>query len=729
MAEGDAGVRASVGFFSDKGPRKENEDFAAAVIGAELPEPRREVVAAIADGVGGAKGGRVAAELAVRGFLDGFWDLPETMEVRRAGARVISALNAWINALGRQDPKLKGMACTFTALVLRGRVAHLLHIGDTRAYRLRRDRLACLTEDHSRDGGPGNSRVLTRALGAEREARLDYASQPVALHDRFLLCSDGVHGVMTDDRIAELLRERSAPDDTAKALVAAALDAGSADNCTALVLDVVALPTAASADVGGAIMQLPLIPTPAVGETIDGFALKALISDGRYSRIFGAQDEVEGGEAALKFPKPQVAAVATHHAAFVREAWVGAHVHSPWVAQILETPPGRQSCLYTVMPLYEGELLETRLSRRPAMGLEEGRAIAIGLARGVAALHRVGVIHRDIKPDNVILEGGGKLKLLDLGVVRVPGWEDFPPEDIPGTPAYMAPEMFNGEAGDEATDIYALGVTMFRAFTGEYPYGNPDAVSPPRRDRPKDLTALAPGPARLAGGGSRPGDRRRIPPNGIATRWNSPPRWRRARLARRSRRAARRRSSNALRSGSGRAWRRCWRWRCWRRFCCGGQAPSGWLRRIGLARPSSRNLRSMRRPSQAGTQRANPSNPIETRETCSRTVGTTMAIATRSTIRARQPVTSTPSDNRFSPISRAPMSTIAATQSSEVASSRARDCCQIRNMRLPPLPSSLTTRRYRGSVVLAPEITLSIARKRQSTGGLGRFGKTSTCGR
>ena len=61
------------------------------------------------------------------------------------------------------------MACTFTALVLRGRVAHLLHIGDTRAYRLRRDRLTCLTDDHARDGGPGNSRVLTRALGAERK--------------------------------------------------------------------------------------------------------------------------------------------------------------------------------------------------------------------------------------------------------------------------------------------------------------------------------------------------------------------------------------------------------------------------------------------------------------------------------------------------------------------------------------------------------------------------------
>jgi serine/threonine protein kinase len=144
------------------------------------------------------------------------------------------------------------------------------------------------------------------------------------------------------------------------------------------------------------------------------------------------------------------------------------------------------------MPLYQGELLETRLQRRPAMSLEEGRAIAVGLARGIAALHRLGVIHRDIKPDNVILEGAGKLKLLDLGVVRVPGWEDFPPEDVPGTPAYMAPEMFNGEAGDEATDVYALGVTMFRAYTGELPYGNADATSPPRRDRPKDLAALRP---------------------------------------------------------------------------------------------------------------------------------------------------------------------------------------------------------------------------------------------
>jgi serine/threonine protein phosphatase PrpC len=492
MAVAETGVQARAGFASRTGLRKANEDFAGALYGAELPKPRQEVVAAVADGIGGAKGGRIAAETAVRGFLDGFCDLPETMGVQQAGARIISALNSWINSMGRQDPDLSGFGCTFTALVLRGRVAHVLHVGDTRAYRLSRDRLTRLTVDHVRQEGTSRSHTLARALGVEPEVRLDYDTQPMALHDRFLLCSDGVHGFLSEQSISDILRDRSAPEDTAKALVAAALDSGSTDNCTALVLDVVALPAAGSADISATLMRLPVIPVPVDGETVDGFALKALISDGRYTRLFAAEDEIEGGPVAMKFPKPQLASIEAYRAAFVREAWVGARVHHPGVGRVIELPPGRQTCLYTVMPLYQGELLEVRLSRSPALGLEEGRNIALRLARAVAALHRVGIIHRDIKPDNVILEGGGSLKLIDLGVVRVPGWEDFPPEYTPGTAAYMAPEMAEGEAGNEASDIYALGVTMFRAFTGQYPYGNADATSPPRRSRPLDFSTLRP---------------------------------------------------------------------------------------------------------------------------------------------------------------------------------------------------------------------------------------------
>lgn len=493
MLEQIAGVTASVGLCSVTGTRERNEDFAAAVFGPELPKPRGDVVAAIADGMGGAKGGRVAAETAVRGFLDGFFDLPETIEVRRAAATIIDALNEWLHSVSQRDPDLTGMGCTFTALVLRGRIAHVLHIGDTRAYRLSGDRLARLNIDHVHEDVAHRSTVLTRALGVEPNVRLDYATQPMTLHDRFLLCGDGVHGFLPDTSIADILRRRSAPADAARALVTAALQSGSDDNCTALVLDIVQLPTAQSADIGETIMQLPLIPVPVTGETIDGFVLKALISDGRYTRLFAAVDDVEGGEVALKFPKPTAATADTQRAAFLREAWVGARVTSPWVGRIIQLPPGRQTCLYTVMPLYQGELLERRLERRPSVGLEEGRNIGVKLARAAATLHRAGIIHRDIKPDNVMLEGAGSLKLIDLGVVRVAGLVEFSDEDaVPGTPAYMAPEMFSGAPGDEATDIYALGVTMFRAFTNEFPYGNSDATSRPRRDRPKELIALRP---------------------------------------------------------------------------------------------------------------------------------------------------------------------------------------------------------------------------------------------
>src|SRR6202167_4163361 len=111
MAERLPGVKTSVGVASERGPRERNEDFAGAVFGSELPQPRRDVVAAIADGIGSAKGGRVAAETAVRGFLDGFCDLPETMEVRRAAARVLNALNGWIYSESHRNAETAGIGC------------------------------------------------------------------------------------------------------------------------------------------------------------------------------------------------------------------------------------------------------------------------------------------------------------------------------------------------------------------------------------------------------------------------------------------------------------------------------------------------------------------------------------------------------------------------------------------------------------------------------------------
>jgi serine/threonine protein phosphatase PrpC len=484
------GVRTSVGFCSDAGPRPDNQDFAAALFGWELQPPRHDVIAVIADGIGGAKGGRIAAETAVRGFLDGFCDVPESVPVQRAAAGVAATLNSWIHAQSQRDTLLTGMGCTFTALILRGHAAHILHAGDSRLYRMRDGGLACLTSDHVRR--IEDTSTLTRALGVESELRLDYLSQPAALHDRYLLTSDGIHGALAPETMAAILRGRAAPQDAAQAIVSAALERGSDDNCTALVVDLVQLPEGTAADLTETIARLPLVAPPNPGQEIDKFALKVLVSEGRYSRLLAGNDLADGGDVVVKFPKPEAAPAETHRQAFLREQWAGSLVQNPWVGRVMELAPGRQSCLYTVMPLYEGELLETRASRRPQLELEQARAIGVRLARGAAALHRAGIIHRDIKPDNVILESGGGLKLIDLGTARVMALDDAMSRDIPGTPAYMAPEMHEGEAGNPATDIYALGVTLFRALSGEFPYANLDAVSPPKRERPQELCALRP---------------------------------------------------------------------------------------------------------------------------------------------------------------------------------------------------------------------------------------------
>src|ERR1700744_6561370 len=98
------GMRASAGFFSDAGARPDNQDFAGAVFGWELTPPRRDVVAVLADGIGGAKGGRVGGgDTAVRGFLDGFCDMAESVPVQRPAASIIASLNGWIYAQGHRD--------------------------------------------------------------------------------------------------------------------------------------------------------------------------------------------------------------------------------------------------------------------------------------------------------------------------------------------------------------------------------------------------------------------------------------------------------------------------------------------------------------------------------------------------------------------------------------------------------------------------------------------------
>ncbi|WP_374305808.1 bifunctional protein-serine/threonine kinase/phosphatase [Methylocella sp.] len=484
-------LEVETGLRSEVGRRERNEDYAGVWLGDPGERPLLGVVAALADGMGGEKGGRVAAELTVRAFIEGYVGARPELGVRRAAARSLEAANRWVNAIGRADPELKDMGSTFTALILRGREAHALHVGDSRLYRLREGRLAMLTLDHTLRGA-GRDHVLTRAVGPAATLRIDYLREEARPHDRYLLCSDGVHGVLSERALRDALAQGSSPQETAARIVEAAAEARSADNMTALVVDVLDTPLATLADLEQEAAKLPILPAPRTGEQIDGFSLEAVLGDGPYARVFRARDIASGEAVVLKTPKPSVAADAALRGAFLRESWIGRRLRSPYVGASLDVPASRRSCLYAAMPYYEGETLERRLARAPAVGLASGLQIAVKLARGLAALHRAGIIHRDVKPENVILQPDGGLKLVDLGVARLPNLEDAAPPVAPGTPSYMAPELFSGAPGDELSDQFALGATLFRMFAGTWPYGEIEPFSRPRFGRPASLLKLRP---------------------------------------------------------------------------------------------------------------------------------------------------------------------------------------------------------------------------------------------
>jgi protein phosphatase len=197
----------------------------------------------VADGMGGAQGGEVASRTAVEVFQQGLedGDVPE----RQLAARVQEA-NAAIHERSQSDAQLAGMGTTLTAVYVGPEEIAIAHVGDSRAYCLRDGGLIRLTDDHSlvedlvREGRltpeeaedhPQRS-IITRALGPEPAVDVDTSTQVARAGDVYLLCSDGLTGMLPDARVEEILRERPALRDAGEALLAAANEAGGRDNIT-----------------------------------------------------------------------------------------------------------------------------------------------------------------------------------------------------------------------------------------------------------------------------------------------------------------------------------------------------------------------------------------------------------------------------------------------------------------------------------------------------------------
>ncbi len=231
------------GVVSDIGKiRKTNED------GYLINKP----VYAVADGMGGHSAGEVASAIALETIKKSLKKLPAEEEIPQLLAESIQEANAAVFHRSTTEAEQRGMGTTLTVAVFLKDKFYIGHIGDSRAYLLRDDKLVQLTEDHSlvaqmvKEGAispqqaeihPQRS-VLTRALGTEPSVQIDISASEIEPRDRILLCTDGLTAMLSDPEIKELLSEPAGPQSICKDLVDSANDRGGSDNTTVIVLEI-----------------------------------------------------------------------------------------------------------------------------------------------------------------------------------------------------------------------------------------------------------------------------------------------------------------------------------------------------------------------------------------------------------------------------------------------------------------------------------------------------------
>lgn len=479
-------LQITLGHATQQGLRPANEDFVGAVTPDGALLEYKGVLLAIADGVGGHARGREAAEYSVRGLLADYFSTPDTWSVEKSLDVVIGALNRWLLAQSAKSREYAGMATTLTAFVLRGRRYHVAHVGDSRAYLYRGGELRRLTEDHTWDH-PEFDNVLRRAVGLDAQLAVDFDDGELMAGDRFVLVTDGVWGALGDGGIAELLARNANAEDVADILTLEALARGATDNCTALVTNVVAVPPDNLRDRLAGARRLPLPPPLKAGDVLDGLRVEALLHESRVTLLYRVENAANGEALVLKTLRPDADDEAA--AALLREEWLARRAPSQAFPTVVDAS-GR-SCLYYLMSWHDGETLKAKLARGHRFPPHELVAVGAALLRAVGSLHRLGIVHRDVKPDNVHIDRSGHLRLLDLGVAASDA-DDLREINNPGTPSYMAPQLFQGEAASESSDLYACGVTLYELLTRKYPYGEVEPFQRPRFGEPVPPTRYRP---------------------------------------------------------------------------------------------------------------------------------------------------------------------------------------------------------------------------------------------
>lgn len=472
----ESGYELRVGCYSNAGCKPKNED----TVGFRCPEgavaSTKGICCLIADGLSGSEAGKEASEATVKGFISDYYSTPESWTVQHSVQKVVSTLNRWLYAQGTASSAAHtGYVTTFSAVVLKSSLAHIFHIGDSRIYRLRADVLEQLTTDHC-VWTDGEKSFLTRALGADVDLKIDYRKVSVETGDVLLLTTDGVHEFLSEDALLEiLLAAAQDPEAGSRALAEAALANGSTDNVSAQIVHIDGLPDDDEDAFYSKLTALPFPPELEAGMSLDGYRIVREIRASSRSQIYLVADRDSGAQMVMKTPSVNFEDDAVYIDQFLHEEWVGKRLNNAHVMKVYD-PARKRTCLYYLSEHIEGETLAHWIHDNPQAALVDVRAIIDQVASGLRAFHRMDMLHQDIKPDNVMIDRFGTVKIVDFGSTRIGGLAEI---NSPishdyglGTRDYSAPEVIRGEKPTNRSDIFSLGVLAYEMLTGELPYGS-----------------------------------------------------------------------------------------------------------------------------------------------------------------------------------------------------------------------------------------------------------------
>ena len=468
----------SLGEATSKGRKEINQDFHDLCIPSEPQLTTKGIAVALADGISSSDVSQIASKTAVTSFLMDYFSTSDSWSVKKSAQRVLYATNSWLFSQSKQGQyahdKDKGYVCTFSAMVFRSNTAYMFHIGDARIYRLRDGHFERLTEDHRLWVGQDTS-YLSRALGMDSVLNVDYDSFPLEVGDLFFFMTDGVYEHIDEDILIETISTHE--NDLQKAaqiLLDEAYDDGSTDNLTIQIVKIDTLPTKDVSEVDKQLIDKPLPPLLETRIDFDGYEILQELHGSSRSHVYLALDKETGTKVVIKTPSIDLQNDKAYLERFLMEEWIAIRMNSPYLIKSY-LPTRKRNFLYNVTEFIEGQTLTQWMIDNPKPSLEVVRNITEQIAKGLLAMHRQEMIHQDLRPENIMIDASGTVKIIDFGSTRVEGIADInsfiEQENLQGTAQYSAPEYFIGEMGSSKSDLYSLGLIVYQMISGKLPYG------------------------------------------------------------------------------------------------------------------------------------------------------------------------------------------------------------------------------------------------------------------